>query len=167
MKDSILNLVLQRLAGGYEEQVSLYQEMYGVALEQEAVLQGEEVNIDQLMELINRRQELIDTLEGHNSEIGQLKGEICLALEIEDLAISKIKERLTGPGVQALEEVMAGLAGLLSKIKELDKNNEEILRKRIKETKDKLAELQNAKRANKAYQPDKQGADGVFIDFSK
>lgn len=167
MKDSILNLVLQRMAQGYAEQFSLYEEMQSIALEQEATLQLEEVNMDQLGELINKRQDLISTLEGLNVEISRLKGEVCLALGIDEFIISKLKERLTGPGVEELAEVAGRLAQLLQRIKELDKTNEATLRNRIKDTKDKLAQLQNAKKANKAYQPSPQGKDGVFVDFSK
>lgn len=167
MKDSILNLVLRRMAQGYEEQIPSYEQMYALALQQEETLREEEVNTDQLVELINRRQDIINSLEEVNEEISRLKGEVCTALGIDEFIMSKIRERITGPGVEDLAEVVNRLAAILQKIKELDKKNEETLRQRIKETKDKLTELQNAKKANKAYQPDKPTPGGAFIDFSK
>jgi len=167
LKDSILNLVLRRMAQGYEEQIPCYEQMYDLALQQEETLREEEVNTDRLMELINRRQEIIDNLEELNGDISRLKAEVCTSLGIDQFIISKIRERITGPGVEDLAEVVNRLAAILQKIKELDKKNEETLRQRIKETKDKLTELQNAKKANKAYQPDKPTPGGAFIDFSK
>jgi len=167
LKDSILNLVLQRMAQGYEEQVPLYQQMYALALEQEETLRSEEVNTDQLVDLINRRQDLIDNLEELNGEIARLKGEVCAALGIDDFIMSKIRERMSGPGVDELGQAAAHLARLLQQIKDLDKTNEDTLRLRIKDTKEKLAQLQNAKKANNAYRPQTPNKDGVFVDFSK
>ena len=167
MKDSILKLALQRMNQGYEEQIPFYERMYAIALEQEITLQLEEVNTDQLVELIARRQDLIGSLEELNGEITRLKGEVCIALGIKDFNISTLREKLTGPKVEDLAEVIGRLAQLLQKIKELDKTNEDTLRTHIRDTKDKLTQLQNAKKANKAYKPEPLAKDGVFVDFSK
>lgn len=168
MKTSnILNLVLQRMAEGYEAQAPHYEEMYKLALEQEKVLQQDEVDADLLVEIINKRQEIIDVIDQESKGMAPLKAEVCQTLEIEQFNLNKIKEKVSGEGVQRLDQAVVGLSRLLQKIKALDQANEEVLRKRIHETKDKLTEVQNSKKANKAYTAKVNTQEGVFIDFSK
>lgn len=167
MKDNILNLVLRRMAQGYGEQIPLYEKMYELVLEQEKNLQSEEVNTDSLLDLINKRQEIIEGLESLNAQIGDLKEEVRHALDIDEFTMGKIKANISGPGVEELDEAISRLGQILSRIKDMDKQNEDTLRTRIKETREKLAQLQNAKKANEAYQHNPPTKDGVFIDFSK
>lgn len=77
MKANILNLVLQRIAQGYEEQFPHYEAMLKLALEQETELQKEELDIDLLVEIINKRQEIIDLIEEQSANMNQLKEEVC------------------------------------------------------------------------------------------
>lgn len=167
MKDSIINLVLQRMAQGYEEQLPLYERMRLISLEQEQNLSCEEINIDRLMEQISSRQEIIDTLDSLNADILRLKKEICQALGIENFNISTIKTRVSGSGVDELDTVLSKMAVVLKEIKDLDKKNEEALRLSITATKIKLSKIQGAKKANEAYQSRGTNKDGVFIDYSK
>lgn len=167
MKDSILNLVLRRMAQGYGEQIPLYEKMFEIVLEQEKNLQSEEVNMDSIVDLINKRQEIIHSLEVLNSEMGILKEDVRQTLGIDEFTVGKIRAAISVPGVEELDEAIIRLGHILSKIKDLDKHNEDTLRSRIKETRDKLTQLQNAKKANEAYQYNPAAKDGVFIDFSK
>lgn len=167
MKASILNLVLQRMARGYEEQLPYYEEMYKLALEQEIVLQQAEVDTDHLVELIKKRQELIDKVEGLNKEISNLKIEICKALGLEEFTLNIIKEYVRGEGTQELDSAISVLTQVLRKIRQLDQKNEDKLRQRINETKDRLTQVGNTKKANKAYNAKVKNPEGIFIDFSK
>jgi hypothetical protein len=167
LKDSIINLILERIAQNYEEQIPYYEEMYRIAREQQALLQQAEVDTDLLLGLINQRQELIENLEGRNREISLIRDEVCQALGIKEFNITNIQNRVNGPGTHALTTVLAELSTVLTKIKELDKKNEEVLREEISKIKDKLRQTQNAKKVTKAYQPAAPLRDGVFIDYNK
>ena len=167
MRDSILNLVFRRIAEGYEEQVPYYEKMLKLAEGQSTLLAKEEVEIEQLITLINQRQELITTLENMNKGISALKKEIKETLEIEEFNLCLIKEKLSGSGVDALSAVLDKLAQVLTQIKELDGKNEEALRRAIKQTQENLKNLQAVKKVNKAYQVEPSADGGVFIDYSK
>ncbi|MFY9175321.1 MAG: flagellar export chaperone FlgN [Peptococcia bacterium] len=167
MKANILNLVLQRIAQGYEEQFPHYEAMLKLALEQETELQKEELDIDLLVEIINKRQEIIDLIEEQSANMNQLKEEVCKTLGIERFVLSEIKEKVDSQGIQELDQVVGELSQLLQKIRALDQKNEEMLRQRINETKAKLTAVQNTKKANEAYMPKKTSSEGMFIDFSK
>lgn len=181
MKDSILNLVFQRIAEGYEEQVPYYEKMLKLAQGQSTLLakgkvkegveaegaEVEGVEVEQLIALINQRQELISTLENMNKGISSLKKEIKETLEIDEFNLRLIKEKISGPGVEALSNVLDKLAQLLTQIKELDGKNEEALRRAIQQTQENLKSLQAVKKVNKAYQAEPSADGGVFIDYSK
>lgn len=167
MRDSILNLVFQRIAEGYQAQAPHYEQMLGLAKKQAELLAQEDVDIEQLIKHINDRQDLIYTLESMNKGINSLKKEICDTMEMADFNLSQIKEQLSGPGVDALAAALDGLGELLAQIKELDAQNEDKLRRTIEQTREKLRNLQDAKRVNKAYQDEPQADGGVFIDYSK
>jgi flagellar biosynthesis/type III secretory pathway chaperone len=167
LKDSILNHVLQRMAGGYAEQIPYYEKMWQLAQSQGNLLAEENLDIEQLMEFIDQRQQLINKLEDLNSSLLPLKKEVKEALEITEFNLSSIKEKLSGHGVAALSTVFEQLAQLLSEIKEMDRKNEGILRHCIQATQDELKNLQNLKKVNKAYQAEPTADGGVFIDYSK
>lgn len=155
------------MAQGYAEQLPLYDRMRLIALEQEKNLLDEEINIDAIINNIASRQELINTLDNLNQEILKLKKEVCKAVNIDEFNISTIKAIIPGPGVYELAGTLEQTALLLEEIKDLDKRNEESLRQRITETRDKLTKIQGSKKADKAYQPSPANKEGVFIDFSK
>ena len=166
MKANILNLVLQRIAQGYEEQFPHYEAMLKLALEQETELQKEELDIDLLVEIINKRQEIIDLIEEQSANMNQLKEEVCKTLGIERFVLSEIKEKVDSQGIQELDQVVGELSQLLQKIRALDQKNEEMLRQRINETKAKLTAVQNTKKANAVSYTHldvykRQGVDGV------
>lgn len=115
-----------------DEQAELYEGMLAIAREQRKVLQEEDVDVERLMTLIDRRQQLINKLD---------------ALD----------------GDKAWNDERYSL---MTQIKELDKNNEGILRRRVDEIKKKMAEVQQNKKANKAYESELLVNDGVFVDFS-
>lgn len=167
MKETILNLVLLRMAQGYEEQLPQYEKMYSLALEQEKCLQGEEVDTDRLLDLINQRQELIDTLEKLNQGIVPLKEEVRKALGVDEFTIRNVKKHFDGAGLQDLDRILEKISGILERIKRLDQNNEELLRHWLGNTADRLADLQKAKKAHQAYQGENLSQEGFFVDFSK
>lgn len=167
MKDNIINLVLLKMTQGYQEQIAIYEQMRLIALEQEKSLSGEEVNIELLLEQINLRQELIEVLDRHNNEIGRLRKEISDTLGIDSFSISVVKAIVPGSGVSNLEKVLGKLAALLAEIKELDRENENKLRRRIAANKERLSRIQSGKKANEAYGLKKAEKEGIFIDYSK
>lgn len=167
MSDSILNLVFQRIAASYQAQVPYYEQMLGLAKKQTELLGKEDVDIEQLIRLINERQELIYTLETLNKGVNELKQEINETMGIEEFNLSRIKAKVAGSGVDALAGVLNSLGELLTQVKELDVQNEEKLRRTIEQTRGKLNELQAAKKVNKAYQGEPKADGGVFIDYSK
>lgn len=164
MKDSILNLVFQRIAEGYRAQTPHYEQMLGLAKKQAELLTQEDVDIEQLIKYINARQDLIFTLESMNKGINSLKKEICDTMELADFNLSQIKEQLSGPGVDALAATLDSLGELLTQIKTLDAQNEDKLRRTIEETREKLRNIQESKRVNKAYQGEPPADGGAFID---
>lgn len=167
MKGNFLNLVFKRMAEGYEEQKPFYEKMLQLAEQQKIVLEQEEVDVEQLLDLIEQRQELIITLEKMNEGLASLKEEIKEALGIEQFNISSIKREISGSGVDALSASLEKLGGLLSKIKELDQENEKSLRLTMQKTQDQLKNLQEKKKADQAYQSEPLADGGVFIDYSK
>jgi len=167
LKGNILNLVFKRMAEGYEEQVPSYEKMLELAKEQQAVLAQEEVDIDKLLKLIDQRQELIVLLSKMNEGLASLKEEIKEALEIDEFNMSKIKNELSGPGVEALSAALDKLGRILTAIKEFDQENEKALRQKMQQTQEQLQILQNQKKVDKAYQSDPIVDEGVFIDYSK
>ncbi len=113
------------------EQKELYKGMLAIAQEQVKVLQEEDVDVERLTALIDKRQEIINKLEA--------LGEITRSNKVLQL---------------------------MTQIRDLDKNNEVILRRRVDEITKKMAEVQQNKKANRAYEPDMRPNDGVFVDFS-
>lgn len=167
MRDNIINLILERIARNYEEQLPYYEEMYRIALVQEKILEQAEIDADLLLSLISQRQELIDTLEERNRTIAPIKDEVCQALEINEFNLTNLQKRVNGPGGELLTNVLGQLAFVLGRIKEVDNKSEKLLREGIAKAKDKLGQVQNAKKATKAYQPAAALSDGVFIDCNK
>ncbi len=167
MKDNIINLILERIAQNYEEQIPYYEEMYRIALEQEKILAHTEIDTDLLLSLINQRQELIDTLEGRSKEVAMIKQEVCQVLGIKEFNLTNIQSRINGHGLEALNTVLGQLTNILSKIKELDKKNEALLREGIVKVKEKLKQVQDGKKAKKAYRAAAPLRDGVFVDYNR
>lgn len=167
MRYNIVDIVLRRMAQEYERMLPYYEQMYSLALEQEKTLQQEMTDTERLIELIEQRQDLINSIEEINRGISLHKNEVCKVLGIEEFRISVIKENVTGSGVQEFEQSLLKITQLLQKIKDLDQKNEETLRQRINETKEKLKQIHNSKKANQAYNPKWKNTDGAFIDFSK
>ena len=98
MRGNLLNLVFKRMAGGYQEQLPFYEKMLHVAEQQKVVLAKEEVDMEQIFNLIEQRQELIVTLEKMNEGLASLKEEIKDALEIAEFNISNIKAKISSRG---------------------------------------------------------------------
>ena len=167
LKDSILNLVLMRMAHGYEEQICLYEKIYELALKQSECLSSEEVNTDKLLELINERQELIATLEEANNEMASLKDEVRETLKMGQFNLARIKAEVPGPGAESLEGAFFMLSRQLARIKELDSLNVKDLHQHIRGTSNQMARLQKTKRAHKLYQTPPQSAEGMLVDYSK
>jgi hypothetical protein len=101
------------------------------------------------------------------ARIGELKERVMSSLGILEFSISSITRQYNNPAVTELAVTMERYTAFLSKIKDLDKINEETLRKRIKETGDSLQHIQQEKKARNAYQTKRINNDGVFVDFSK
>ena len=167
MKESILNLVLMRMAQGYEEQISLYEKIYELAVQQSGCLSSKEVDTDKLLELINERQELITTLEQANLEMASLKEEVHETLKIEHFNFARIKMEVPGPGASSLEEAFFMLSRQLARIKELDSLNVRDLHQHIRGTSNQMAKLQKTKRAHKLYQTPSRSEEGILVDYSK
>lgn len=167
LRGNLLNLVFKRMAGGYQEQVPFYEKMLQVAERQKVILAKEEVDIEQLFNLIEQRQELLVKLEKMNEGLASLKEEIKDALEITEFNISNIKKRISGPGVEALSNSWEQLGNLVTKIKELDQANEASLRQVMQKTQEQLKVLQENKKAGQAYQSTPLADEGIFIDYSK
>ncbi len=167
LKAKLLNLVFKRMAKGYQEQKVYYQKMLEVAREQEVVLNEEEVNMEKLFNLIEQRQELMVTLDKMNVGLVDLKKEIRDALGIEEFKISSIQEKITGPGVKALADVLGELKILVEKLKKVDQKNEITLRKVMQKTQEQLRILQKNKKADEAYQASPLNEEGVFIDYTE
>lgn len=167
MKDNIINLILERIAQNYEEQLPFYEEMYRIALVQEKILEQADIDADLLLSLISQRQELIDTLEEKNRAIAPVKEEVCRILGINEFNLTNLQNGVKGPGGDALSKVLGQLAIILSKIKEADYKNEKLLREGMAKVKEKLENMQKGKKAAKAYQPAVALSDGVFIDCNK
>lgn len=167
MQGNLLNLVFKRMAEGYREQLPFYEKTLRVALRQKDVLAGEDVDMNQLFDLIERRQEMIATLEKMNRGLASLKEEIKDALGIAEFQISEIKAKVDGPGVEALAQALAPLGRLIAEIKKLDQSNELILKKKMRQAQEQLKILQEQKKAGEAYQPKPLGGEGAFFDYSK
>jgi hypothetical protein len=169
LKVSILNHVLQRMARGYEEQIPYYTKMLQLAESQSVFLAQKEdgLDVEQLFEVIEQRQQLINKLEEMNSGLLSLKNEVKEALGMKEFNLTNLKERLSGQGVDALNLVFERLELLLSQIKERDQANEKLLRQSIQKTQEELKNFQKIKKVNKAYQAEPTAGGGVFIDYSK
>jgi len=167
LKENVVRLGLASIAREYREQAEVYERMRELALEQEKCLQQPEVDLDLLMALLDRRQEMIGALEERNRHIGLLKEEIRLALGIDEFALGQIAARFDFAEVEELAESIGRLSAVLAEIKDLDRKNEQAMRHHIKETAGKLERIHNSRKARKAYQPGLVDKDGVFIDYSK
>lgn len=167
MKSDVMRLVLEQMSSGYREQILLYQNMYELALRQKKCLEAPEVEAEELLALIGQRENLIHCLEERQEKMLGLKEEVVSALGLADFTLSGVAARFADPVVTELVECLGDLTELLAQIKELDKKNEDTLRERIQETAEKLKQLQQGKRARKAYQSQSTDKDGIFVDFSK
>jgi len=164
--DSILNLVLMRMAQGYEEQTTIYEKLYELTEKQCQCLRSSDVDTGGLLELIGQRQELIEALEEANAEIASLKAEVCEALDLKKFNLERIKAKVPGPGAESLEEAFFSLSCLLAKIKEQDTANVQALRGHIRGTSEQMARLQKTKKAQRSYLPVPTGG-GALVDYSK
>ncbi len=70
--------------------------------------------------------------------------------------------------LEALGEIIRSdkILQLMTQIKDLDQNNEVMLRQGMDEIRKKMVEVQQNKKANRAYEPEMRAHDGVFVDFS-
>lgn len=155
------------MAEGYERQAPSYEKMLELAKKQHEVLEKEEVDVEQLLKLIDQRQELIVLLGKMNEGLASLKEEIKDSLGIEEFNLSNIKKELSGQGVDALSAVLQKLGSILATIKKLDQENENALRQIMQKTQEQLKRLQNLKKADQAYQSEPLVDGGIFIDYSK
>lgn len=167
MKTNVIRLILQNMAKEYTKQTVEYEQMLGLAREQEICLQEAEIDSEKLFALINRRQELINNLENEKLQIETLKKELAATLGTKEFSLNTLDRRYRDSAYLQLSESMEKLTLLLKTIKELDQKNESALRHKIKETTEKLNQIQQDKKARKAYQQPPVNKDGIFVDYSK
>lgn len=167
MKTNVIRLILENMTKEYSKQTVEYEKMLGLAREQENCLQEAEIDSEKLFALINRRQELINNLENAKLQIETLKKELAATLGTEEFSLNTLDRCYRDSAYFQLSESMEKLTVLLKTIKELDQKNELALRHKIKQTTEKLNQIQQDKKARKAYQQQQVNKDGIFVDYSK
>ncbi|NMA02963.1 MAG: flagellar protein FlgN [Clostridia bacterium] len=162
---NILDPVLRSIAQAYQEQLVKYLAMERLAQEQRKAI--EDRDIESLENIIKERQELIEAIEALNRKLRPLKEEIVEALGLESFTSKGILQEAPGIGAQELDQVLGRIGQILMGIKELDKNNEELLRAELNAVKSDLKEIQNKKQVNKAYGSLSKYQDSKFFDTNK
>lgn len=165
-KSKILEPVLRSIAQAYQKQLIRYMTMARLAQKQKGVIEAGDIEI--LEDIIRSRQEEIGAIEALNRELRPLKEEIIGVLGLDNFTSREIiKEIPTSVGAQELHQVLGKIAQVLTGIKELDKENEELLRNKLNAVKSDLKEIQSKKQVNKAYGSLGKYQDSKFFDTSK
>lgn len=152
-KAKILNPVLYSMAEGYRKQLLKYKAMLKLAEKQKKYT--EEDDMDKLAEVIEARQFLINELDEMNKKLKPLRDEIITTLGLKDFSSTAILKVIPTTAAQELADVLSELGDVLYALKEWDKQNEQLLRKKLTIIKKELSGVQNKHQAVKAYKKTK------------
>lgn len=140
----------------YQGRVTLYGEMLEIARSQRTCLQAEEINLEQLISLIDNRQELIDRITELDRQLARLEQE--LDQFTEGLADYPDK---TDPRLLAAKK---GLLATVEEIKRLDLENGKTLGHCFEKTREALKKVRQDKKAIKSYGGYNKPGESAFLD---
>ncbi|MDD4802941.1 MAG: flagellar export chaperone FlgN [Syntrophomonas sp.] len=122
----------------FKAQHHLYQNMADLSQQQLDLLKQNNGVGDDLMMLLEQRQEMvaqIDDLNGHNRQAQQ---QITASLGLDEFVLSGLAEKLNAHRVQALQEILQALGQLMADISELDRQSNNLIRKKISDRKNNM-----------------------------
>lgn len=151
---------IHALTREYQYQIMVYSEMSDLARKQKLCLSAKQLDLELLSRLIDKRQHLMEKIGQSNqillsikhelqTQLKLLKGELLAYLEENDPDFSKVRQTLRI---------------IMEEIKEIDLNNEEILRKQVEETREALKKVRQDKKAVKFYGGHNISEKSVFLD---
>ncbi|HHV71746.1 MAG TPA: flagellar protein FlgN, partial [Clostridia bacterium] len=142
------------------EQLPLYTEMLNIVKGQEECLLGEEVDLEKLNRLINRRREIMDKLISVNEALTKLKEE----LEKEPAFNGQDYIKYLELNSREFLTVKQDLKKLMGEIKELDEKNGQLLQVKINEIRRNLKKVREDKRAINLYGGYSNHQQAAFFD---
>lgn len=130
--------------------------------EQCNVLETEEVEI--LDQLIQQKQTTIDKIDLLDKEFAEKYGLLKKELGVEDLQAIGGE---TIPGFKELKEKVHKIVDIVEKIRPLDQENTEKIKKNIAKVQNNLKNIKNGKKVVKGYNNQFKEIHSVFIDKKK
>ncbi len=122
--------LIQDIIEKYSLQLTLYQQMVVLSLEQTALLESESpINSSiHLKELIQQRQELMNEISMINEKARGLQVQISQALNVKAFNFTELKPRIKTDEFQALQQALAQIAEILKVISQNDLKNQTLMR---------------------------------------
>jgi|GEM_PF-2721914 len=127
--------------------------MFAYAKEQLNLLQkpDQEGTMDQVMVIIGKRQLLLKNLYQLDSENKSLREQAINELKISAFNLSQLERKLDAEQFQNLKEILNWLENVYNNICEVDRQNELLMRKSLKPSRQPSSHISN-KEATNAYQ---------------
>lgn len=139
----------------YQRQIGIYNNILKLTEEQKVICNAND-DKDKVLNLINKRLQLLNSLDNSNAELNIFKKTIIDNLVIKEFRIGLIKEKYQSTAVEQLADTLSRLGETIRKINELDKE----IRQFYDKADEKIIKItSNPQKVHQAYK--------VFLDGKK
>lgn len=153
-----LDRVVENLISLSENKYEQLKEIYVLTEQQANVI--EELEIDKLMELIDKKQVKIDCIKGFDSQVKVIEADLKTLYDVETLYDLNSE----CDGIMILKDVNSKIADIIHQIREIESLNSESLEFVKSRLEDKMASAKVGKIALKSYGGFSGYSDAVFFD---
>lgn len=145
-----------------EEKLQFMHQILSLTKEQSSCTNEEK--LDQMMDLIHRKQLLIDKVNMLDREFEEKYDALkkyCNVASLEEIEVRKYE------GIKELKNAVHQIYDIIEKIRQLEAQNNENMQKALEAVKQELSQVRNNIKINHTYGKNKNLYGGVFIDKKK
>lgn len=124
------DVFLKGIIANFKEQYALYARVRDLAVEQKKCLSGEGRNgqIDQFIQLLQQRKDIMDKISGINEENMKLRRTWTDISGLKSFTLSEMEGKVNKEDLEEIRRVVNELNGILLEISEIDDKNSAVLR---------------------------------------
>jgi ABC-type Fe3+/spermidine/putrescine transport system ATPase subunit len=126
-----------------------------------------EEDLNQLNQLLFKRQKKMDLVEANQEKAQAIKKNLQVQLDRKELNIKALSRHFPSPQTYRLLEKIKEIEALLKEIAELDQKTQKLFLVKLNLARQELGKVKKRKKINKLYNPDDLQREGFFIDYNK
>lgn len=155
----------EQLLALYRQQLQLFERMLAFAGEQARCVEDNNLNV--LLEILARRQDLFAEVGLLAAEVVKVKGALAAALGLEEVSLYSLEEALPAPQLQPLAQILDELGRVAGEILAIDDLSAQGLQELMQGLKGEMGSVRRGQAAMRAYKNAPQLNDARFIDEQK